>query len=108
MFILYYKLDVFIVEFDRIKFLFNEIRVKDWSPAKTDTPPSLSEKTLSKVSPSKSELKKRLEKSLFELDDNSDKVAINVLLEEASSQSDDNGYIINPKDLEISYLNPFD
>ena len=97
-----------IANFDRIKFLSKEIRVKGWSPAKKYTPPSSSKKTLSKVSPSKREMKKRLEKALSELDDNVDEVAINLLLEEASSQSDDNGDILNQKALANSYLNPFD
>lgn len=53
-------------------------------------------------------MKKRLEKALSELDDNTEEVAINLLLEEASSQSDDNGDMLNPKSLENSYLNSFD
>ena len=42
------------------------------------------------------------------MDDNVDEVAINQLLEEASCQSYDNGYMQNPKALANLYLNPFD
>lgn len=94
--------------FDRIKFLSKEIRVKGWSPAKRDTPSPSKKKTLLELSLSKSELKKRLEKALSELDNNPDEAAINQLLDEASSKSDDNDDMINPKALTRSYINPFD
>lgn len=98
-------------EFDRIKYLSKEIWIKGWSPAKRESPWSSTKKTSVKVSPSKSELKQRLEKALSELDDekvNPDEAAIEQLLEEASSQSDDNSDMLYPKALAQSYLNPFD
>lgn len=56
-------------EFDRIKYLSKEILIKGWSPA-------LREATASKqpppkgISPSRGELKRRLEKALLEIDKN--------------------------------------
>ena len=76
-----------IADFDGIKFLSKDIRVKGWSPANKETPTSSIMKTVPKASPSQSELKKRLERALSELDYNADEVAINQLLGEASSQS---------------------
>lgn len=95
-------------EFDRIKYLSKETRIKGWSPKVRESP---SKKPQIKSSPSKSELKKRLEKALSDLDnekDNPDQEAIEQLLEQASSQSDDNGDMLIPKALAQSYLNPFD
>ena len=97
-----------IADFDRIKFLSKEIRIKGWSPARKGNPSPSKGKEISQASPSKSDLKKRLEKALSELDENPDEAAINQLLDEASSQSDDNGDMLNPKALARSYLNPFD
>ncbi|TMW94189.1 hypothetical protein EJD97_010641 [Solanum chilense] len=97
-----------IANFDRIKFLSKEIMIKGWSPAKKDGPSSSKKKSSSSPSPSKSELKKRLEKVLSELEDEPDEEAINRLLDEASSQSDDNCEMLKPKALARSYLNPFD
>lgn len=95
-------------EFDRIKYLSKETRIKGWSPKVRESP---SKKPQIKSSPSKSELKKRLEKALSDLDnekDNPDQEAIEQLLEQASSQSDDNSDMLIPKALAQSYLNPFD
>lgn len=97
-----------ILYFEGIKFLSKEIRFKGWSLSKKETPTSSKKKTVSTISPSESELKKRLEKALSELDDNAEELAINQLHEEASSQSDDNGDMLNSKALANSYLNSFD
>ena len=96
-----------IADFDRIKFLSKEIRIKGWSPARKGNPSPSKGNEISQASPSKSDLKKRLEKALSKLDENPDEAAINQLLDEASSQSDDNGDMLNPKALARSYLNPF-
>ena len=53
-----------IADFDRIKFLLKEIRIKGLSPAVKDSPYPCKKKSLSIPSPSKSKLKKRLEKNL--------------------------------------------
>ena len=56
-------------------------------------------------------MKKRLEKVLSELDDekgNPDEAAIMHLLDEASSQSDDNGDMMYSRALAQYYLNTFD
>ena len=83
-------------------------RIKGWSPAKKNSPSPSKKKNSSIPSPSKSVLKKRLEKALSESENEPEEEAINRLLDEASSQSDDNGEMLKPKDLARSYINPFD
>ncbi|KAK4716306.1 hypothetical protein R3W88_014644 [Solanum pinnatisectum] len=64
--------------------------------------------TSGKRSSSKNDLKKRLQKALSDLDeDKSNEETALQLLEEASSQSDDNGDMLRPKALALSYLDPF-
>lgn len=93
--------------FDRIKYLSREILIKGWTPAPKES--KLSPQTIGPSTPSKGDLKKRLKKALADLDnEGQDERAILQLLEEAdSSQSEDNGDMLNPKGIAQAYLDAY-
>ena len=96
-----------IADFDRIKFLPKEIRIKGWSPAKKDSLLLLRRRVYQVLHSLRVNEKEKIRKNLSELEDEPDEEAINRLLDEASSQSDDNGEMLKTKALARSYLNPF-
>lgn len=86
-----------------------EVLIKGWTPApKEISQVSLRSSPKDKPSPSKNDLKRRLKKALSEIDDEPDEESILKLLDEASSQSKDNGDMMKPKGLAQAYLDPYD
>lgn len=85
-----------------------EILIKGWSPAPSEAN-ATKQPPPKKPSSSKGELKRRLKKASAEIDgDEPDEKAITQLLEEASSQSDDNGDMLKLKGLAQAYMDPYD
>jgi len=97
-----------IKEFDRIRYLSKEVLIKGWTPApKETTQVSLRSSPKERPSPTKNDLKRRLKKALQDIDDEPDEDAILKLLDEASSQSEDNGDMMKPKGLAQAYLDHY-
>ncbi|CAN4121268.1 unnamed protein product [Withania somnifera] len=103
-----------IKEFDRIGFLSKVIYVKGWSPKPKESKPRQIAKqvtsTASSSSPklSKKELKKKLLQALFYLEDVEEPVKIMELITDSTSESDDNGDMLNLKGLAQAYSGNYD
>jgi len=92
-------------EFDRIKYLSKEFKIKGWTP-KQQIPKTNVRQSLTKASSSKAALKEKLKQALQNIDNYEEHQIMQLIEDVASSGESSNGDMCSPKGIALAYMDP--